>query len=366
MEFTVEKSDLFPCLALAQNITNQRTTMPILSHVLLNASSEELTLSVTDLEIGLVQYCPIKTKEKGIITLEVKKLHDVIKEFSDARITFRLSEKGWVEVKSGKSRFRFASLDPKEFPVLAIESERIATVTLPRQTLRDMIAKTTFAAVQDISKFLSGTRIEIDAQHLRMVASDGIRLAYTNYNVTTNDSPAGALLPRKGMIEARRLLEKGAEEIILMLHQSSMTLQRGTTALTMRLVEGDFPDYQEQITRKRDYEIKFQRTELLSALKRLFVLTTERSRSVVFALQDEIMIVSINTQMMGEGAEEIAIDYDGDATKLGFNAKFLIDVLEVLEEEQLVLQFTANNNSCVIRPVNDLNFVYLIASIPVA
>lgn len=377
MESTLEKDDLLRCLYLVQGVVEKRSTLPILSHVLIEAGEGELSLGATDLEVGIRQRCKATVKKNGAVTTDARKLYEIIRELPPNLISLRSTGNGWVEVSSGRSRFRMASLDPKEFPAIGPSSagrsesdEQKVSVTLPSQTLREMIEKTLFAASPDESRpNLSGVYIEpcsvVKGQKtgkLRMVSSDGHRLSLIERETVSPPSTwPSTILPRKGLVEARKLLEKGEENVEFAIHGATATLTKETTELSMRLVEGEFPDYQQVIPKERNHEISFSREDLLGALRRLLVLTTERSRGVKLQIDKDKMEVSVNTPDLGEGVEEIAIDHGGETLIIGFNGRYLTEMLTVIDEEQKMTLFLKDEASPgLIKTEKDPDFSYVV------
>lgn len=375
MESTLEKEDLLRCLYLVQGVVEKRSTLPILSHVLIESGEGELSLGATDLEVGIRQRCKATVKKNGAVTTDARKLYEIIRELPPNLISLRSTGNGWVEVSSGRSRFRMASLDPKEFPAISPSSsaqadeEKIA-VSLPSQTMREMIEKTLFAASPDESRpNLSGVYIEPCSAgteqktgKIRMVSSDGHRLALIEREtVSPPSSWPSTILPRKGLVEARKLLEKGEENVEFTIRGSTATLIKETTELSMRLVEGEFPDYQQVIPKEKNHAISFSREDLLGALRRLLVLTTERSRGVKLQIEKEKMEVSVNTPDLGEGVEEIAIDHGGDTLIIGFNGRYLVEMLTVIGEEQKMTLYLKDEASPgLIKAEKDDDFSYVV------
>ena len=377
MESTLEKEDLLRCLYLVQGVVEKRSTLPILSHVLIESGEGELSLGATDLEVGIRQHCKATVKKSGAVTTDARKLYEIIRELPPNLISLRSTGNGWVEVSSGKSRFRMASLDPKEFPAIGPSSsgqsendEKKISVSLPSQTLREMIEMTLFAASPDESRpNLSGVFIEPCSASkgqktgkLRMVASDGHRLALIEREtVSPPSSWPSTILPRKGLVEARKLLEKGEENVEFTIQGATATIIRESTELSMRLVEGEFPDYQQVIPKEKNHEISFSREDLLGALRRLLVLTTERSRGVKLQIEKEKMEVSVNTPDLGEGVEEIAIDHGGDTLIIGFNGRYLTEMLTVIGEEQKMTLYLKDEASPgLIKAEKDSDFFYVV------
>ncbi len=361
MEFSVGKEDLLQCLYLVQGVVERRSSLPMLSHVLIESDSTGekegvISLGATDLEIGIRQQCQADVKAAGSMTADARKLYEIIRELPSGQVRLRSSGNGWVDVNSGKSRFRIASLDPKEFPTITGQKEKQEDpssfgqfISLPGPTLREMIEKTLFATSPDETRLnLSGVYLETQKEgKVRMVASDGHRLSLIEREVDTPALPdwPSVILPKKGLVETRKLLERSEGTIDVAVNDSVVNLKKETTELFMRLIEGDFPDYQQVVPKEHTHRIEFPRDEFLSALRRILILTTERSRGIKLQFEKDKIEVSVNTPDVGEGTEEIAASYAGDGLSIGFNGRYLTEALNVMNEGDSVVLFLKDEMS---------------------
>ena len=361
MEFSVGKEDLLQCLYLVQGVVERRSSLPMLSHVLIESNStgeneSVISLGATDLEIGIRQQCQAEVKASGSMTADARKLYEIIRELPSGQVRLRSSGNGWVDVNSGKSHFRIASLDPKEFPTITGQKEKKEEssssdqfISLPGPTLREMIEKTLFATSPDETRLnLSGVYLETqDEGKIRMVASDGHRLSLIEREVDTPPLPdwPSVILPKKGLVETRKLLEKSEGTIDVSVNDSVVNLKKETTELFMRLIEGEFPDYQQVVPKEHTHRIEFPRDELLSALRRILILTTERSRGIKLQFEKDKIEISVNTPDVGEGTEEIASSYAGEGLSIGFNGRYLTEALNVMNEGDSVVLFLKDEMS---------------------
>lgn len=369
MECLIEKEDLLRCLYLVQGVVEKRSSLPILAHVLIESTEGKVAFGATDLEIGIRQQCRSTVKKSGAVTTDARKLYEIIRELPPESISLRSAGNGWLDVSSGKSRFRLASLDPKEFPAV-IPSEQAgkkstASASLPVNTLKEMVEKTLFAASPDESRLqLSGVYVEVQKTgKLRMVASDGHRLSLIERETTIPDPAAwpSVIFPRKGLVEVRKLVEKSEGDVELSLQGSTAVMKKDSTELSMRLVEGEFPDYHQVIPKERKHVISFSREEFLSALRRLLVLTTERSRGIKLQVGKNSMEISVNTPDVGEGVEEIAATHEGEGVIIGFNGRYLIEALGVMNEGQKVVLYLKDEVSPgLLQTEEDHDFSYVI------
>ncbi len=362
MEFSVGKEDLLQCLYLVQGVVERRSSLPMLSHVLIESNStgeseDVISLGATDLEIGIRQQCQAAVKSAGSMTADARKLYEIIRELPSGQVRLRSSGNGWVDVNSGKSHFRIASLDPKEFPTITGQKEKKEEsssssdqfISLPGPTLREMIEKTLFATSPDETRLnLSGVYLETqDDGKIRMVASDGHRLSLIEREVDTPSLPdwPSVILPKKGLVETRKLLEKSEGTIDVSVNDSVVNLKKETTELFMRLIEGEFPDYQQVVPKGHTHRIEFPRDEFLSALRRILILTTERSRGIKLQFEKDKIEISVNTPDVGEGTEEIVASYAGEGLSIGFNGRYLTEALNVMNEGASVVLFLKDEMS---------------------
>jgi DNA polymerase-3 subunit beta len=372
LECTLEKEELLRCLYLVQGVVEKRSSLPILSHVLIEGAEATVFLGATDLEVGIRQQCNASVKKRGAVTTDARKLYEIVRELPPDRLVLRSSGEGWVEVSSGRSRFRMASLDPKEFPAITPtmtetkeEKKAPISVSLPGKVLGEMIEKTLFATSPDETRLnLSGVYLEAQPTgKLRMVASDGHRLSIIEREAGISDSSAWphTILPKKGLLEARKLLEKGEGETIFSLRGSTAIVQKETTELSMRLVEGEFPDYHQVIPKEKKQIVSFPRDDFLSSLRRLLILTTERARGIKLQIEKEKMTISVNTPDLGEGVEEIEIDNKGGNIVVGFNGRYLAEVLNVMDEGKRVNLYLKDEVSPgLLQMEEDQDFSYVI------
>lgn len=370
LECMVEKEELLRCLYLVQGVVEKRSSLPILSHVFIEGLEETVSLGATDLEIGIRQQCKATVKKSGATTTDARKLYEIVRELPPERLVLRSSGEGWVEVSSGRSRFRMASFDPKEFPAItpslaAEEKKTPLSVSLPGKILGEMIEKTLFATSPDESRpNLSGVYLEAQPSgKLRMVASDGHRLAIIEREAGMRDPSVWphTILPKKGLVEARKLLEKDDAEVEFSLCGPTVVIKKGTTELSMRLVEGEFPDYAQVIPKEKKRFITFPRDAFLGAIRRLLVLTTERARGVKLQIEKEKMIISVNTPDLGEGVEEIEIENNGENLIIGFNGRYLTEVLQVIDEGKKIRLYLRDEISPgLLQTEEDEDFSYII------
>jgi len=358
---------------MVQGIVERRNTVPILGHVLLDHAGGSLKLSATDLEVGILTEVPCEPAEKGTLTLNARKLFEIVREAEGDKVALKSLDGDWVELKCGRARFKMMGLDPRSFPAMPSQSTRgaeaarkavKADLKIAAAVLASMIDKTIFAVSPDEARYnLSGVYIESSApDSARMVATDGHRMAMIDREVPGFAMQGGAIIPRKGLAELRKLLDQaGDAEVELAIDGQLAYLKRGGTEVSMRLVEGEFPDYRGVIPERSRYHIGVGRDTLLSAIKRAAIFSNERYHGVKLAFASGSLTVSSTSPEMGEASETIDVDFNGDEFSIGFNASYIQQVLGVIPaESEAVLGLSDEVSPGVITTPSDSQYQYVV------
>jgi DNA polymerase-3 subunit beta len=332
MEVTVKREDLVSGLYLVQGVVERRTPQPILTHVLIEPAESGIALIATDMEVGLRAQVAAQMKKKGTVTVNARKLYEISREVTAEEITLKSTSSGWVDVVAGRSRFKVVSLEPKEFPELPFGPGAAGGVPIriAAGTLREMIDRTLFAVSTDETRFnLSGVYVETGENGvLRMVATDGHRLALIDRSLAEAKLPRGVIMPRKGLVEVRKLLdETGEAELTLVVADKDVRVHTPTVSFFMRLVEGEFPDYRQVIPGAPRVKAVVNRDDFLAALRRTSLLASERSHGVKLHLEKGTLELSASNPDLGEASEDLEASYAGDSMTIGFNGRYLLDVL---------------------------------------
>ena len=335
MEIKAKRGDLLATLYWTQSIVERRNTMPILGNVLIEAKKNAIHLTATDLEVGVRGQVEGEVTKEGTVTVNAKKLYELIREVSHDQVQLKRLENEWVEIRSGKSLFKIVGMDAKEFPQFpAFDGKGLSTT--PASTIREMIERTIFAVSTDETRYsLNGVFIEQrDDGKVRMVATDGHRLAFEEKTVGSLGLTKGVILPRKGLAELKKLLESGEDGAVSLGFKENMALViKDRVEFFMRLIDGDFPDYTKVIPKDNPNLAKLDHDEMLQALRRVSILSSERYKGIKMEFTDGRVSISANNPDLGEAVEEIEADYKGNGISIGFNARYLIDVLAVLGGE---------------------------------
>lgn len=338
MKLAITKAELIRGLARIQAIVEKRNSMPILANVLLEARGQgeggELELAATDLEVGIRGHHPANVSETGSLTISAKKLFEITRELPDELIHLESTPNAYLTIRCARAEFTLAGTAAEEYPTLpTFTPEKV--VPVQAAMLSQMIERTMFAASVDETRYnLNGVYLEVlqDTGKLRMVATDGHRLACVD-RVVGEDAAAlasGVIIPRKGLAELKRLVdEDDADEIELAFEGNNGLARRGNVTLVMRLIEGEFPNYQQVIPDSLEHQLVLAADPLLHALRRVSLLSSERSRAVTLELSDGKLTITSSNPDLGDAREELDIDYAGETLTIGFNSKYLIDALGV-------------------------------------
>lgn len=363
MEFKIDKETFLKALQKVQGIVEKRNTMPILSNVLIEAVPDAIFLTATDLEVGMKSSYPTSVVAEGKITVSAKKVYEIIKELSDEEIVFSTRENDWVEIRCGKAHFNIVGLSPEEFPYFPkINEDRF--VNMSGSLIREMIDKTSYAICHDETKYnLNGVFIkaaEEDTRRvLRMVATDGHRLSIAEKDFAgtiDNELQKGLIFPKKGVFELKKMTEEEDGDILICFLDNNAVVKKGNTFVVMRLVDGEFPDYTRVLPVNNDKTLKINREAFLHSLKRMSILSSEKFKGIKFDINAGNMVISASNPELGEAREEIDVDYAGDQLTIRFNAKYLIDVLTVLEDEFVELDLRDELSPAIMRPAASTDF----------
>jgi DNA polymerase-3 subunit beta len=315
MNFSIEKEVFLKGLARVQGIVEKKNTIPILANVLIEAEDNQIRLTATDLEVGMKSAYPATITEPGRITVSAKKLFEIIKELPEKEISFNAKENCWIEIHCGKSLFNVVGLSADEFPYFP-EIEKEQFFQIPGSILKNMIEKTSFSMSTDESKYnLNGIYLrsleDKERQVLRFVATDGHRLALmqTPMDVSHIDPLSkGVIFPRKGVLELRKIAEEGEGDVSLGFMDNNAVIKKAQTVIVMRLVDGEFPDYNMVIPTNNELKATIPREDFLHALRRMAILSSEKSKGVKIDFQENLLTLSSYNPEFGDAREDFEIE----------------------------------------------------------
>jgi len=345
MKLTIAKDQIINGLQAVQNIVGVRTTLPILSNVLLRADGERLELTATDLDVTVSCVVGAKVTRPGLTTLPVKRLFSIVRELTTQEIELDVNDKNHCELQAGASFFRIHGLPAEEFPPLP-ELKETRGIVVPQDKLKGMLRRTAFAVSTDETRYvLNGLFFSLKEHKVTMVATDGRRLALTDEEVDVpTDRQADFIVPTKAINELSRLLvEKGDVQFGFTENQAAFSLvdAQGLQVLVVtKLVEGAYPNYRQVIPAEARERVALPREDLLQALRRAEIMTSEKSNSVKLTFGRNSLAITANTPDVGEVRESMAINYKGRDLAIAFNPGFLMEALKALDNDEVFLEFT--------------------------
>lgn len=362
MEFTVSKADLVRELSLSQGVVEKKTTIPILSNVLLEAREDRLFLTATDLELGLRTSCPARIKKEGSGTIPARKLLDYVRLLPDADITVKFMENNWANFTCGRSRSRIAGMSRESFPELPAMPGVIAEI--PVKQLSAMIAKTMFAISMEESRFtLNGALLLLGDKTLTMVATDGHRLAYIQRSGESTDGYGAAyraLVPRKAMAEILKLSdeaasgEAGAEaKVRFGGDDNHLFFEFGPRLLITRKLTGNFPDYERVLPQDNTNIANLTKDEIRSAIERVAQFADERSRAIRVQFTNGEVKVFSSALETGDSEESVPCEYAGPDLEIGFNAQYLLDFLRAVPQDRVSFGLKDQKSAGELQPAGD-------------
>ncbi|MBI3252438.1 MAG: DNA polymerase III subunit beta [Candidatus Omnitrophica bacterium] len=362
MKISVSKENLLRGIQAVQNAVSTKSTLPILSHILLEAKKNEIRLTATDLEIGVSIKIDGEVAEEGAITVPARKFSEIIKELHPQKPIHISVKKGQsIQIDSDKSYFRLMGLLRDDFPQLPdFSSKGSDMVKIPQKTLKEMIQLTSFAMSHDETRYvLNGILFSFKDKILKLVATDGRRLAIIEKTIEElGHFKKEVILPMKTTQElSRNLTDEG--EVFFSFKENQAQIGLGPIHITSRLIEGEYPNYEQVVPKKTKEELRINTQEFLQAARRASILTSQDSQSVKINFIKDRMIITKNTPEVGEAREEVEVDYKGGEFVIGFNPAFLIDVLKNIEEENIHLGLTDPEKPAVIRSGKDYTYIVL-------
>ncbi|MGZ5958312.1 MAG: DNA polymerase III subunit beta [Myxococcaceae bacterium] len=358
MELKIGVPELARALARSQGIVERKSTMPILSHVLLEArKSGELHLSATDLDIAVSGDHACDVVKEGGVAVPARQLYEIVKALPEPTASLKKTSNNYLEVRSGPAEFRIVGLPAEDFPALP-KFDKVHFVPVEPQALLGLIDRTSFAVSTDETRYnLNGVYFEPSPGEIRMVATDGHRLALALGKVDGDFKlKKGVILPKKGLYELKKLLAEAVEggeekpKADLGFVESSAIFRRPGVVLVMRLIEGMFPDYRQVIPKAGEKVVKLGRQSFLDTLRRVSILASDKAHAVKLELSKGTLRVLSQNPDLGEAKEEVTVEYAGEPLKIGFNARYLMDVLQALTCDDVALELADDLSPGVLKP----------------
>lgn len=363
MKVTVEQAALLKALGHVHRVVERRNTIPVLANVLIRAEGRQLSLKATDLDIDIVETIPAEVSEAGTTTVPAHVLYDIVRKLADgAQVSLdQDGQAGQVALRSGRSRFSLQTLPEADFPDLA-PGEMSHQFTIAAGELRGLIEKTQFAiSTEETRYYLNGIYLHAVEGKLRAVATDGHRLALADAALPQGaDGMPGVIVPRKTVSELQKLLTEGEQQVDVSLSGVKMRISAGAVVLTSKLIDGTFPDYLRVIPTRNDKSLTVERDDFARSVDRVSTISSERGRAVKFSLGDGKLTLSVHNPDAGQAVEELSVDYEASPLEIGFNARYLLDIIGQLQGDTALLKLADSGSPTLIQDKEGASNLYVL------
>ncbi len=363
MKIEIQKKDLLNLIARTQNIVEKRNTMPVLVNVLLDASGQHLKAYATDLEVSLTDNVPAVVKEPGKVAVSAKSLFEITKELFDGPAQLIKKDNNWLEIKQGKFLSKIVGVAAEEYPVFpTYNSENFSKIDASE--FKHMIDKTIYSVSNDETRYhLNGVFFEsVDKNNITMVATDGHRLSLIkkSFSGLSFNEKVGVIIPKKGLFEIKKLIESSTEDVYVAVEGSQFILKSGSCVLMIRLIEGKYPNYLQFIPQKLAHKVVIPREHILSSLKRVSLFANQKSKAILLSFSLNRLEITSNNPELGDAKEELDIEYAGPDIKIGFNARYIEDVLKNIEQEKIEIELNDQTSPGVVKAQGKDNYINVV------
>ena len=367
MRFDIKREIFLDAIQKTLGIVEKKTTMPILNNVLIRTEEGGITVVATDREISLMAGYEAHVTDGGEVTVSAKKLYEMIREIQGEVIHFEANEQHSVKMTCQKIVYRIPGISADEFPRIAEIGDDVKFFPIEGSILRELIRKTSFSMSSDESrKNLHAVLLEATTagagKRVKMVATDGHRLAqcYADLVGEFLELEKGVIIPRKGLLEIRKLMEEEPDYVAIGVMQGMCIIRTDHSVLKVSLIDAEYPDYHKIIPAEEEVSVRFEKDLLLHALRRMNVISSERYSGVIITLSDDKMVLNSNNPDVGEADDEIEISYQGREIVAGYNVNYLLDAIEVIDEEMMLFQIGVGMKPSVIAPVGNDRYSYIV------
>ena len=358
MEVRIDKDTFLNGVQKVQGIVETKGAMPILSHLLITTEKDRIGIQATDLEIGAKGYYAANVISSGEVTLNARKLFDILRELPSEEVHMIREDNHWITLKCGKSKFRLPGMPAQDFPPFPDFSQD-SLMQFSSKLLKEMIRKTFFALSPDETRqALNGLLLEKENGKVNMVGTDGHRLAVIQRKLekSAKGDKQSYLIPKKAVAELLKLIEDEESSFSFSSKNNHLAFIHGDQVIVSRKIDGKFPNYQQVIPSDNKIQVQVDRDVLQHALKRVALLADEKSKMVRFDIQAGNITLAADTTELGAAREEVAVSYSGEEVSIGLNAKYVLDVLSVIDDEEIVLNLKDQNSSCLITSTGDKEY----------
>ena len=362
MKATIERATLLKSLGHVQSVVERRNTIPILSNVLIEAREDgSIRLMATDLDLQVDESVPASVTQAGATTVSAHTLFDIVRKLPEGSQVELTAAEGKMQVVAGRSRFNLSTLPRDDFPVIA-EGELPTRFELPAATLRQVIEKTRFAiSTEETRYYLMGIFLHVVDDQLRAAATDGHRLA--RVTVARPDGAEGmpdVIVPRKAVAELYRLLEELEGTVEISMSPTKIRFGLGSAILTSKLIDGTFPDYNRVIPTANDKLLKLDPKSFSAGVDRVSTIASEKTRAVKMSVDRDKVTLSVTSPENGLATEELAADYGSDGLEIGFNARYLLDILGEIDGDTVEVHLADAAAPTLLRESDKSNALYVL------
>jgi DNA polymerase-3 subunit beta len=352
MEVVLERDAFLRGVQMVQNIVEPRQTLPILANVLLQTEDERIRVTATDLEVGARVSIPARVATQGAVTVGARKLAEIVKELPAASLTMKVGDNATVSLRCGGVSYRLVGLAPDDFPPV-VPAAPSSWIPIEARTLREMLQQTSFAISHDENRYaLNGVLFSLQGKQLRLVATDGHRLAISVRSLATGAGSVTGIVPRKAVAELMRVLGSG-EDVQIAITENQFVLEMSNFVMTARLIEGQFPNYDAVLPKGHPGRLQVSRSALQAALRRVAVIAEERNKPVKLTLSPALLKLSASSQELGDAEEGLEVDYGGEEVSIGFNSRYLQDAISPIEKDLVTFEFKDGLSPGVIKSGED-------------
>lgn len=367
MKFSIERATLLKAVAQAQSVVERRNTIPILANVLIEAEGAGVSFRATDLDIEVVDKAVAQVERAGATTVSAVMLHEIVRKLPDGALVTLTEEPATARmvITAGRSTFNLATLPREDFPVMAT-SEYASNFAAPAPVLRRLFDKAKFAiSTEETRYYLNGVYMHTaqgeDGPVLRCVATDGHRLARIDAPLPEGAAGMpGVIVPRKTVNELRKLLDDDEAQIAVSVSETKVRFATPTITLTSKVIDGTFPDYTRVIPTQNTRRLEVDAGDFAKAVDRVATVSSERSRAVKLALDEDRLVLSVNAPDSGAAEEELVVAYGDERLEIGFNAKYLLEIASQVDRENAVFLFNSSGDPTLMREGNDTSAVYVV------
>ncbi|HBA25910.1 MAG TPA: DNA polymerase III subunit beta [Nitrospinae bacterium] len=369
MEFTITKSEFFKGLQKSQGVADTKGAIPILSNILIEVVDSGIWIYATDLNIGIKGFYNASVKSKGRFTANARKLFDIVRELPDADIN--VNQKSgvkrkehenefadlWINLSCGNYKTRLSGLPVDEFPAFPSYGEDYLVKFEPSQ-LKDMVRKTIFSVSSDETRYtLNGTLLEAEGNTVKLVSTDGHRLSYIkNENPKIVEKKINVIIPQKTTSELLKLVEDDNEDVLFSIYENHAVFKKKKFVLVSRVIDGQFPNYEVVLPKNNDKRVILNKDVLIHALKRVSLLSDEKSKMVKFNIEKDNIELLSDTAGIGEAKEKVDVKYKGEGLSIGLNARYILDIMSAVDSNEIILDIKDSVSPTLFMQMNDENY----------